>query len=374
MTEARKIGPLTIRPEVIKCKKTGLWFLDIPGSLTNDGKRKRPRYPSRTVAENMARELKRSLELRKLGYVQAAPQKAGLPFRDAVTHWEEALELEVMTGGFRALTLRTYRSRIKALQAYFGGRDVSAIDPTEIKRYQAHRLAAGRKAVSINGELRVLRQLLGWLVDRGELAALPKVPKLAEDRRFLAVPTVEEVVRLVDHLRGSAKVLVWLMAETGLRPDEARNLPWSHVDAENGAILVQPFGNWRPKTASSVRRVYPSEHLMRELMRLPRKGDYVFPGTDPAKPVQNVRTALQTAAKRAGLSRNGKPFVPTVKLFRKAFATTLAERGINQSVVGAMMGHAPGSKMTDQFYTFIRDEAKRANRLSLRDAASAGVA
>ena len=88
------------------------------------------------------------------------------------------------------------------------------------------------------------------------------------------------------------------------------------------------------------------------------------------KPVQNVRTALGTAAKRAGLTRNGKPYLPTIKLFRKAFATMLAEQGTNQSVVGAMMGHAPGSKMTDQYYTFVRDAAKRANRVSLLNLAS----
>jgi len=276
----------------------------------------------------------------------------------------------VKTGDFRALTLRTYRTRLKALLAYFGDRDVSAISQTEIKRYQVHRIDAGRKPVTINGELRILRQLLGWLVDQGELAALPKVPRLAEERRWLDIPTPEEVVRLLDHLRGPVKVLIWLMAETGLRPDEARNLPWAHVLGDQGAILIHSYRAWKPKTSTSARRVYPSDELMREMLRLSRTGDYVFPGTDPSKPVQNVRTALGTAAKRAGLTRNGKPYLPTIKLFRKAFATMLAEQGTNQSVVGAMMGHAPGSKMTDQYYTFVRDAAKRANRVSLLNLAS----
>ena len=246
---------------------------------------------------------------------------------------------------------------------------MASIDLTEIKRYQAHRLGEKRKEVTINGEKRVLRQLLGWLVKQGELVAVPEFPRLREERRIFDVPTVEEVVALLGHLHGAVKVLVWLMAETGMRPDEARNLPWAHVDADEGVILIRPHHAWRPKTPTSVRQVYPSDTLMGELLRLPRTGDFVFAGTDPGKPVQNVRTAIATAAKRAGFRHS-----PAIKLFRKAFATTLAERGINQTIVGDMLGHAPGSKVTAQHYQFIREKAKRANRLSLMDISSQEVA
>ena len=97
MTEARKIGPLTIRPEVIKGKKTNRWFLEIPATLSSTGKRQRPRYPSRTAAENVARTLKQKLELGKLGFAEAARPK-GLSFKDAVGRWEDALELDVQSG------------------------------------------------------------------------------------------------------------------------------------------------------------------------------------------------------------------------------------------------------------------------------------
>lgn len=372
MTKARKIGPLTIRPEVIQGKETGKWFLDIPASLTNTGKRRRPRYDSRTQAETVARELKREMEMKRVGFVMAAP-KAGLPFQDAVSRWDDELETAEKTGDLRALSVRTYRTRIKPLLAYFRGYAVSAIDEAAISRYKAHRIDVGRKPVSINGELRTLRRLLGWLEERKELSELPKVQKLRETRRWLDIPKADEVVEMLQHLRPSVRVLVWLMAETGLRPSEAQNLPWDHVDAEAGAIHIKASGEYAPKNGASERSVFPSETLMRDLLRLPRTGDYVFSGTDPQKPIQNVRTSLKTAAKKAGLTRRGKPFVPTVKLFRKAFATALAERGISQSVVGAMMGHAPGSRMTDQFYTFIDDEAKRRNRISLFQLASGGL-
>lgn len=364
MTKSRKIGPLTIRPEVKEGKETGKWFLDIPASLTNTGIRKRPRYDSRTQAETVARELKREMEMKRLGYVSAAAERR-VSFREAAERWDEGLELSVRTGDIRALSARTYRTRLQPLTAFFRDQAVSEIDANSIARYKAHRRDEGRKPVTVNGELRTLRRLLGWLVDQGELSTLPKVTKIKEVRRWLEVPTASEVVRLLDHLRPEVRVLVWLMAETGLRPSEAQRVPWAHVDAKRGAILIKPFGEDAPKNQHSERAVYPSADLMRELLRLSRKGDYIFPGTNPAKPIQNVRTTLKTAAKKAGLMRDGKPYVPTVKLFRKAFATSLAEAGVNQSVLASLMGHAPGSRMTEQYYTFIGDDAKRSNRVSL---------
>lgn len=339
MTDTRKIGPMAVRPQIKNGQPTGKYFVDIPASLAN-GKRKRLLYKSRTAAEGVARELKKMMELKKLGYTEAPPNRGAL-FRDAVAQWEDNLELDVKTGEFRSSMLRAYRTRLKALLAYFGGHMLDTVNVQAIKRYQGHRIDAGLKAVTINGELRVLRQFLGWCVEQGDLASLPKVPKLTEERRWLEIPTANEVMRLVDHLRPTVKVLVWLMAETGLRPDEALTLPWAHVNANEGKITIRAYGSWKPKTASSARTVYPSDELMEELRRLPRNGDYVFPGKDPSKPIQNVRTALATAVKQAGLTRNGQPMKVTVKLFRKAFATTLARRGANHSVVGALMGHAP---------------------------------
>lgn len=55
-------------------------------------------------------------------------------------------------------------------------------------------------------------------------------------------------------------------------------------------------------------------------------------------------------------------------------ADSHVHQGGNPSVAGALMGHAPGSKMADQYYTFITDEDKRRSRLSLREVTQVGLA
>lgn len=170
---------------------------------------------------------------------------------------------------------------------------------------------------------------------------------------------------MIGHLSAQNRALVWLLAETGLRPGEACNLPWKHVEADNGCIRVEGFGEWRPKTDASHRLVWPSRELMSALVALPRRGEYVFPGKDPRKPIRNVRAALATAARRSGLRKDGRTVRLSLKLFRKAFASWHAERGIHPGVLQSMLGHAAGSKVTEQHYVFAGEAAKRSLGIAL---------
>jgi integrase len=362
MPHVRKFGPLAVREHVRNGKSTGKWMLDIPSSLTNTGKRLRRLYPSQRVAEAVARELRRKLELRRLGFVEHQ-RGISLPFSRAVELWRTELKVAVEASQLRAATLRTIEIRLKALSGFFSGIDVSMIDRTAIMRYQAHRMAADRRSSTVNGEVRVLRQLLGWLHEIGRLKQMPKSKSIPEDDvPRIEIPTQDQVVRLIESLPAQVRVLVWLMAETGLRPGEARNLPWCHVEIERGSILIDQFEGWKPKSRQSVRRVFPSPDLFETIRALPRKGPHVFVGRDPKKPIANIRSSLEVAAERAGLASN---FRVTPKLFRKAFATWQIERNVSLSVVQRQMGHSPGSLVTDQNYIRVSDQAQRDHRLAL---------
>jgi len=372
MTNARNIGPLRIRAEVINGKPTGKWVLDIPSSLTSTGRRKRKRCKDRRTAETIARALKLKLELRQLGFVERAPA-AGLPYADAVRRWTAALEREVQMLNLRPSSLSTIRTRLKPTLAFFGSVDVAAITPDDLRRYQHHRVTHGRKPVTVNGEVRVLRQLLGWLHRDGKLAAVPQVRRIREPQRRWPVPTQADVARLVAELPARQRVLVWLMAETGLRPGEALNLPWAHVDPERGCIEVAPFGRWQPKTGASIRRVPVRAALMGAIQALPRDSDYVSPGRARGRPRQNTRTPPAGAARRAGLARNGVAMRFTPKLFRKACATWLADRGVYPRLLQDLLGHAPGSKVTDVHYVQTSDAAWRSVAITLPVATPPGA-
>ena len=145
--------------------------------------------------------------------------------------------------------------------------------------------------------------------------------------------------------------------KTGMRPGEVYNLPWTHVNLNEGYVDVRPYRNWQPKTKRSKRRVWLSSGLRAEMHRLPKNGTFVFSGRDTNKPITDFKKALNTAVEKAKLERYGQPMHLTPKIFRKAFATWQAERGVSPSILQKQMGHAPGSRMTEQYYIHVRDFA-----------------
>ena len=72
------------------------------------------------------------------------------------------------------------------------------------------------------------------------------------------------------------------------------------------------------------------------------------------------RRPWNKAVADAKIIRRGRPVHIPVKSLRKARATWQAERGIAESVLQGLMGHAKGSRITRKFYVQATDEAKRA--------------
>lgn len=356
MTKARNIGPLRLRPQVVHGKPTGKWFVDIPKTLTSTGKRKRRLYASRTQAEKVASEVRRKLDLRKLGYAEK-PQHSTMTLHSGIGLWVEHQEYRVRIGKLRDTSLATRICQLLPIKVFFGDCNLAAVTAAQIATYQLRRLDAGCKPISINSEVSALKQALKWLCQKGHLATLPEVENMEASRRNHDVPTPEEVISIISYLPSHLRTLVRIMAETGLRPGEAYNLPWRHVNLDEGYLLIRPFGNWQPKNKSTHRRVWLGSELWAEMRRLPRNGTFVFSGRDPNKPIDNFKKALSSAVKKAELTRHGQPMRITPKTFRKAFATWQAERGVVPSILQKQMGHVPGSRMTEQHYIHVRDAA-----------------
>jgi len=82
--------------------------------------------------------------------------------------------------------------------------------------------------------------------------------------------------------------------------------------------------------------------------------------------VWDFRKALATAVAAAGVTRAGQPLHITPHMFRKAHATWLAERGVNDALLQPRLGHAPGSRVTQESYVHVQSpEALKATVILL---------
>ena len=98
-----------------------------------------------------------------------------------------------------------------------------------------------------------------------------KTPRFSTGTPSTAARTAE-VARLIDAATGRSKVLLMMVAFTGLRASELRRLPWRNVNLKTGEISVtQRADHWdaigKPKSKSSRRTVPIGPELVSELRR-----------------------------------------------------------------------------------------------------------
>ena len=172
MTKARNIGPLRVRPQMVKGKATGKWIVDIPKTLTGNGKRMRRLFDSKAKAEAVASEVKKKLNLRKLGFVEEQAQSS-LTFTQGATDWQNAHQSAVRTGNMHPKTLETRGYELKALKAFLGKHRLSEIDRKLVEQYQVHRLEQGCAVRTVNSEVATLKQVLRWLQAEGHSLSIP---------------------------------------------------------------------------------------------------------------------------------------------------------------------------------------------------------
>jgi integrase len=362
MSASEKIGPLTVRPHVRNGKETGKVFVDVPDYLSDTGKRRRLLFDTCEDARGFAKALLREVQARPQQTAVAAPSPKGpsTTFRKAANDWTETQELRQQAGHKRKNSLDTDKNRAKPLIAAFGNRRLDRLEDRHVLKYKGDRLAAGIGRSTINAELAVLRAIL-----KHAGCSHLDVGFLAKSRKRYQLPTPAELERVLAQLTGRTRLAARLMAEAGLRPDEAYNAAWTWFgrhESGKAFVWVQEVSDpregrsWMPKTAPSTRMVPLPEDLYAEIMALPRTSFWVFPSPgNPQQPIASIRKALANAVRRAGVTRNGEPMDLPPKLLRKTFGTRLAAAKVARSVIQDLVGHERGSPVTDEFYIFLED-------------------
>ena len=361
---SRMVGPVRVRPHVKNGTETGKWFVDVPASLTSNGRRRRKLFENQKTAMAAAKALRQRINP-VTGVVAVKPDRSGLRIEDAIVQWAEVEQQRVLTLKKRATTLKTDLYKLKPVVAYFRERALASITERDLIGYQAQRLKNGKAPITVNAELNILNLVFSWAVRNKHLTTAPKCERVPEPPVKSIIPTPEEAVRILSALPLRYRPIVRFLAETGCRKGEAQNLTWDCVDEVNGVVYIESRKGWTPKTQSSERSIPLNPALLDEVRELPKLGAYVFPGSTPDKPMGDFRKPWKRAVAEAQIMRRGRQVHIPVKSLRKAHATWQAERGVAESVLQGLMGHAKGSRMTRKFYVQVTDEAKRAAVIQL---------
>jgi integrase len=368
-------------------KRGGHWHMDV----MVHGVRYREALDTTDKRAALNKEKERVSEIQQ-GKVTSPEGKAFArrPFTEAADAW-----VEDRKGHIADNSIAFERERLKPLKRYFIDKPLLKIRADDIRGYQKGRLALGRSAKTINGEVAVLRLMMKrartWSLVADDVKMFPKHPRvigraLTRDQKFHLFRTASS--REEWTLAYCAAVLA---VSTTCRSVELKGLRWRDVDLFGQTIQVN-----RSKTEAGHRAIPLNADGLAALARLRSRAEvvgsqapdhFVFPACqsghiDPNKHQKSWRNAwlslVKEAAKQAGkeaaratLNAGGGIWQAKAAWKREAQAfagfrfhdlrhqaiTELAEGGATDATLMAVAGHLTREMM--EHYSHVRMAAKR---------------
>lgn len=247
------------------------------------------------------------------------------------------------------------------LKQHLGSTLLPDLTETAVRAYIKIRLNEGASGRSINMELGELSRAIGkpWS------ALWPRVRKLEEQKDIGRALSSDEERRLLDALPSVRSPLIGPFVRTalltGMRCGEILGLTWEQADLTKRVITVG-----RAKTSSGTGRQIPMNEALfgvlsahaawcTERFGAIREGYHLFPWgspypNDPRRATTTIKTAWERLREAAGVSCR-------LHDLRHTVATRMAEAGVPESTMLALLGHMSRSML--ERYSHIRLSAKR---------------
>ncbi len=252
-----------------------------------------------------------------------------------------------------------YRLRLKSM---WGSRHMDEIKPVDIAAMQETLRQAGLSNATVNRysalAKRVFNVALEWEVYEGRNPAKRAEMRREQSReRFL---TDAELVALFKALElepsRTAACAIALLAATGARRNEVLRARWENVDIERRILTVPLSKSGRP------RHIPLSDAALRILGKIPRTdGPWVFAGSDPLKPLWDVKKAWLRVKQRAGIEGQF-----CLHQLRHTYASRLVGQGRSLYEVSQLLGHS-GTVMTQRYAHLAPERLLEAANLALPD-------
>ena len=226
----------------------------------------------------------------------------------------------------------------------FGDKPLDAITTDDIEAFRDARKAAGRSAVTVNHDLKLLRKMFNWGIRKGyvertpfKIGTEPAITLQKEIPRSRRFETEEDEQRLLDAANPQLRAVIIAILDTACRPGEILSLQWRDVNLERRELMVQAV-----KSKTRTARMIPISSRLAavlEMRRLDPAGKpfppeaYAF-GNTVGERSTSVRTAWENARDAAGL--------PGLQLrdLRHEAGSRFDEAGVPINYVSKLLGHA----------------------------------
>ncbi|MFH1567136.1 MAG: tyrosine-type recombinase/integrase [Gemmatimonadota bacterium] len=208
---------------------------------------------------------------------------------------------------------------------------MSSVLPFDIATYRDILASRGLAHGTINATLSSLRQWFAWAVDYGYAQVNPCLQvrgfRLEKKRPILPIKTPAEFWELAARLSGDLRNAVILLACTGARQGEVKELRWENVNEQSRVLRLRSNGG--SSTKGGPRSVPLPIQAVRALAETRRRGDYVFSA-------RNGDQRLTSQIGKALAPHGVKPHD-----LRRFYIRALEVLNAPQRVINDLVGHSP---------------------------------
>ncbi len=251
--------------------------------------------------------------------------------------------------------------RLEQVKKALGNVVLSDLTDDRVREYVRARQTDGISGRTINMEIGELSRAIG----RTWRELWPRVKRLEERKDVGRALSAEEQKALLDGLKNRRTphlgTIVPLLLLTGMRAGEALSLTWRQIDLMDKTLRVG-----RAKTSNGTGRIIPINDDLTAVLAThrawfvgefgePLPTHHLFPWgkpvpSDPTRHATDITWGWDELRKDTGVSCR-------LHDLRHTFATHLAENGVSESTMLALMGHM--SRAMLERYSHIRMTAKR---------------
>lgn len=325
---------------------------------------KRVRESAKTTSKTVAREAeknrRRELERTLAGLPAQKREDRIKSVNDMICAYLEAYELS-----HRPKSILFAKGRLAQVTKHLGATLLPDLTEDTVRAYMRTRLKERASGRTINMEVGELSRAIGrdWSV------LWPNVRKLEERMDVGKALSPEEETALLRAVTEQTSpnrsqtlgTFLRIALMTGMRSGEIMSLTWGQVDFSARVLTVG-----RAKTSSGTGRQIPMNSQLFAVLSAhadwftdrfgeARPEHYLFPfgkptPNDPTRPITDVTGAWDALRKRAGVECR-------LHDLRHTAATKMAEAGVPESTMLALMGHMSRAMM--ERYSHIRLAAKR---------------
>lgn len=233
--------------------------------------------------------------------------------------------------GYSENTIKAYsrdlREFVSYLQAHRAAARWSNVTMSEIDDFVTSQAERGMKPATTNRQLAAISGIYNYMKRQGMLS---ENPCKYESRRKIGhrlpntIPAADLSVAY-ENAEGVTKLMIGILATTGIRIQELLQLTWEDVNTTTGEMRINGKGGKQ-------RIVYSQQYILKELREVERLGEQR--GRMFYIEQREARMMIYEALRPYSKARQLSPHA-----IRHTLATTMAANGTNVTTIASILGH-----------------------------------